>query len=106
MDDFAISGGTLINLARRLKELGARRTIVCTSHLLLNEKGTQNIDESDVDLLVSTDSLYNPNASISAKVRIISAAPLFAEAILRIHNNKSISPLFNPPSDEVVPETI
>ena len=102
VDDFAISGGTLINLAHRLKELGAGKIIACTSHMLLNEKGVQRIDESNIDLLVSTDSIYNPNASVSNKVRIISAAPLFAEAVLRIHNNESISPLFNLPIDMVV----
>ena len=94
VDDFSISGGTLINLAHRLKELGARKIIACISHMLLNEKGTQRIDESTIDLLVSTDSIHNLNANLYHKVRIISAAPLFAEAVLRIHNNKSISPLF------------
>lgn len=95
VDDFTISGGTLINLAHSLKELGVHKTIACVSHMLLNEKGVRRIDESDIDMLVSTDSIYNPDASASRKVRIISAAPLFAEAVLRIHNNESISPLFD-----------
>ncbi len=95
-DDFTISGGTLINLAHRLKELGALKIIACTSHLLLNEKGAQRIDRSPIDLLVSTDSIHNPVTDTCAKARIISAAPLFAEAIYKIHNNESISPLFAP----------
>ncbi len=95
VDDFTISGGTLINLAHSLKELGVHKIIACVSHMLLNEKGVRRIDESDIDTLVSTDSIYNPDASASRKVRIISAAPLFAEAVLRIHNNESISPLFD-----------
>lgn len=94
VDDFTISGGTLVNLAHRLKELGARKIIACTSHMLLNEKGALHIDESCIDIFASTDSIFNPYAGLSGKVRIISAAPLFAEAVLRIHNNESISPLF------------
>lgn len=95
VDDFTISGGTLIDLAHKLKELGAKKIIACISHLLVNKNGIQRINESDIDMLISTDSLCNTNVNLTSKIRIISAAPLFAEAVLRIHNNESISPLFN-----------
>lgn len=95
VDDFTISGGTLVDLARKLKELGAQKIMAYTSHLLISEMGVRHIDESCIDMLVSTDSVYNPNACLSHKIKIISAAPLFAEAIARIHCNESISPLFS-----------
>ena len=95
VDDFTISGGTLINLAHELKRRGAKNIIACTSHLLLNEKGVCQINESLIDILISTDSIYNPYIKLSNKIKIITAAPLFAEAIYRIHNNESISPLFH-----------
>lgn len=97
VDDFTISGGTLIDLALKLKEQGARKIVACVTHLLTNEKGMQKLDDSGIDMLITTDSIANPNMDRSQKIRIISAAPLFAEAILRIHNHESISPLFRTP---------
>ena len=58
VDDFLISGGTLIDLAHKLKEHGAKNIIACISHLLINEKGTKRLDESCIDMLISTDSIY------------------------------------------------
>ncbi|NJD01403.1 MAG: ribose-phosphate diphosphokinase [Ruminiclostridium sp.] len=95
VDDFTISGGTLIDLSNKLKALGAKKIIACISHLLANEKGVKWLNESNIDILISTDSVHNPNINLSGKIKIVSAVPLFAEAILRIHNNISISPLFN-----------
>ena len=95
VDDFMISGGTIIDLAYKLKEHGAKNIIACISHLLMNDNGAKRIDESCIDILISTDSVHNPSANLSKKIKLVTAAPLFAEAILRIHNNISISPLFN-----------
>lgn len=94
VDDFTISGGTLINLAGRLKELGAEKIFAFTAHLLLKSKSMRLINESSLEKLISTDTISNPNVELSGRIGIISAAPLFAEAILRIHNNESISTLF------------
>lgn len=95
VDDFTTSGGTLIEMANSLKELGAGKIISCTSHLLINEKGIKRIKESVIEQLISTDSVFNPNIGAAGGIKIVSAAPLFAEAVLRIHNNQSISPLFD-----------
>lgn len=95
VDDFTISCGTLIDLSHKLKEHGAKKIIACVTHLLANENGMKKLNLSDIDMLISTDSIYNPNVNLSDRVKLVSVAPLFAEAILRIHNNISISPLFN-----------
>ncbi len=100
VDDFTISCGTLINLAHKLKEKGAKKIIACVSHFLANEHGIEKLDKSVIDMLISTDSVHNPSTNLSDKVKIISAAPLFAEAIFNIHNNLSISPLFTASSFE------
>ncbi|MDD4542364.1 MAG: ribose-phosphate diphosphokinase [Clostridia bacterium] len=94
VDDFIISGGTLIDLSYKLKKLGAQKIITCTSHILSNEKSIQQLNSSEIGMLITTDSIYNPSINLSSKIKVVSAAPLFAEAILRIHNNISISPLF------------
>ena len=95
VDDFTISGGTLIGIAKELKKRGAKRVLACLSHVLLNEQGIATLEESEIELLISTDSVCNPHVTKSKKVKIISVALLFAEAINRIHRRESISTLFD-----------
>lgn len=95
VDDFSISGGTLIDLSYELKKRGANRVMACLSHILLNEEGVQRLEESPIELLISTDSVCNEHVLHSEKIRLISVAPLFAETIRRIHNHESVSPLFD-----------
>ncbi len=95
VDDFIISGGTLFQLAKELKRRGAKKVIACLSHILLNEVGVERLEESDIELLISTDSVANPHVACSNKIKIVSVAPLFAETIRRINNRESVSPLFD-----------
>lgn len=95
VDDFAISGGSLINLATELKRRGAKKIVACISHILLNETGVQRLMKSDIELLISTDTVNNPCVYGCSKIKIISVAPLFAETIWRIENKESVSSLFN-----------
>ena len=101
VDDFSISGGTLIALAKFLKERGARRIIACLSHILLDPKGVSRIENSEIEKIISTDTVDNPHVHNSKKIDIISVAPFFAESILRIHNRESLSPIF-----EKIPERV
>jgi ribose-phosphate pyrophosphokinase len=94
VDDFSISGGTLINIANGLKQRGVKKIYVCLSHVLLNQKGMQRIEDSPIEMIISTDSVENPFVSYSNKIKIISAAPVFAEAVKRIHAKESVSTLF------------
>lgn len=106
VDDFSISGGTLIDLAKELKKRGAKRIIACLSHILLNDEAVKRIEKSDIEMIISTDSVYNPYVVDSARIRIISVAPLFAETIRRIHDRESVSPLFDEvPKKVIVTET-
>jgi ribose-phosphate pyrophosphokinase len=100
VDDFSLSGGTLVDLAEGLKERGAKRILACLSHLLLRESGAEKVEKSPIEFIISTDSIEN-NSLLSEKVKILSVAPLFAEAVIRIHNRESISSLF-----ETVPHKV
>jgi ribose-phosphate pyrophosphokinase len=102
VDDFSISGNTIANLAALLKKRGAKRIIACLSHLPLSEKGVETINNSLVDLVISTDSLENPRLKNSGKIRLISVAPLFAEVVRCMQMNQSISELFDQISDDVL----
>lgn len=94
VDDFIISGNTLINLARKLKDQGAHRIFAVLSHILLNQNGVKKIEESPIELLITTDSVDNPWIDDSLKIKIVSVAPLFAEAVHRIHSRQSVSQIF------------
>lgn len=102
VDDFSLSGGTLVELAKLLKSRGATRIIACLSHLVLNEKGVEKIHNSDIELLIGTDSVDNPFLAASDKIQVVSVAPLFGETINRIHNRESVSPLFEKVSKHVI----
>jgi len=93
VDDFSLSGGTLVELSRALKAKGAQRIYACLSHLPLSESGVRAIEESDIELVISTDSVSNDLIRGSAKYRIVSVAPLFAEVVGRMHNRKPIGEL-------------
>lgn len=104
VDDFSISGGTLIDIANVLKDKGAKRIIACLGHNILRESGVQRIDESPIELVISTDTVENPYLEASKKMITVSAAPLFAEAVSRIHNRVSVSPLFAKVPERVLEE--
>lgn len=94
VDDLSISGGTLVSMAKALKERGAKRIFACLSHLLLNKEAIKRIEDSPIELLIGTDSVDNKWVLESEIFRVVSAAPLFAEAVRRIHYRESVSPLF------------
>lgn len=101
VDDFTLSAGTLADFSYLLKERGAKKIIACVTHLLLSEKGVERINESPIDLVIGTDSVENGNLQKSKKIKLVSVAPLFAQALIRIHNNESVSPLFTNISENI-----
>jgi ribose-phosphate pyrophosphokinase len=102
VDDFTVSGGTLVDVADTLKRNGAKRIIAGISHVIVREKGVIKIEESPIEMLIGTDSVKNPYIAGSEKFVSISVAPLFAEAVLRIHEKESVSPLFSKVPKRVV----
>jgi ribose-phosphate pyrophosphokinase len=52
VDDFSISGGTLVELSRQLKAKGAKRIFASLSHLPLSEAGIKNIEDSDIEFVI------------------------------------------------------
>ena len=104
VDDFTISGGTLADIAKVLKAKGAKRILACLGHNMLREKGVKRIEESPIEMLISTDTVENPYITASKKMVTVSVAPLFAEAVLRIHERVSVSTLFDQVPSRVVEE--
>ena len=94
VDDFTISAGTLADAADKLVERGAKAVYAAVSHGVFSEGSMQRIERSAIQHLLVTDSIENQPVTFSDKVEVVSVAPLFGEAIRRIHNRESISVLF------------
>jgi ribose-phosphate pyrophosphokinase len=94
VDDFTISGRTLIAVAERLLASGARTVHAAVTHGVLAEDAVARITASPLQTLITTDTIENRPAPLSEKIAVVSVAPLFAEAIKRIHNRESISAMF------------
>ncbi|WP_019533718.1 ribose-phosphate diphosphokinase [Paenibacillus ginsengihumi] len=106
VDDFSISGGTLTEIAQLLKQRGAVSIIACLSHLVLSEAAVKKLDASPIERIIGTDSVDNPHLIHSAKIMQVSAAPLFGEAVSRIHRKESLSPLFDNVPEQVIDSSL
>jgi ribose-phosphate pyrophosphokinase len=94
VDDFTVSAGTLIDAARMLRERGASSVVAAVTHGVFAEGSMERLDASPIERIVVTDTIETQPVVLSEKVLVVSVAPLFAEAIRRIHNRESISVLF------------
>lgn len=94
VDDFALSGVTLVQAAERLVEAGATSVRAVLSHAVFAPGAVKRIEDSPIENVIVTDSVEAPGMEPSSKTEVVSVAPLFAEAIRRIHSRESISVLF------------
>ena len=95
VDDFSISGGTMVEVAEGLKGKGANKIYGALSHCVLSKKGLERIENSPYEFIVATDTLECPEAASSSKIRFISAAPMFAQAVKIIHDRAPMSTMFD-----------
>lgn len=93
VDDLSTTGGTLCEAARLLKEGGARRVFAAVSHASITDQGLQRVKESPIEEFITTDSIPREDW-LHCPVTVLSIADLLGEAILRIHNNQSVTSLF------------
>jgi ribose-phosphate pyrophosphokinase len=96
VDDIADSAGTLCNAAGALKQAGAKTVAAYVSHGVLSGSAVERVNQSPLEKLIITDSIEaTPAIAASSKVQQISIAPLIAEAIIRISQERSVSSLFD-----------
>jgi ribose-phosphate pyrophosphokinase len=98
VDDLIDTAGTFVNAVHALKRSGALAVYGAATHPILSGKAYERIDSSEVTSIMVTDTL--PLRKPAPKVDVRSTARLFAEAILRTHQNKSISSLFDIDKDK------
>jgi ribose-phosphate pyrophosphokinase len=97
IDDLISTGGTLLRAARAARKAGARRVVALVTHGLFMEGAAEVIADPAIDRLVVTDAVPPfrlPEGAAKAKVDILPAAPLLAEAIRRIHGGEMLSDLY------------
>jgi ribose-phosphate pyrophosphokinase len=95
VDDFTISGGTLIEMARACKNRGAKDIYACVSHGVFSKGSAEKISRSPIKELVLTDTIGGRDEPLASCCTVVSVAPLFARAILSIHRRESVSRLFD-----------
>ena len=95
LDDMVDTGGTLVEAAHTLLDNGANSVHACCTHAILSGPAVERLSQSPFGSIVVTDTLpERPEKGGIPNLRILSSARLFAEAIRSIHNEDSISRLF------------
>ncbi len=99
LDDMIDSGGSLLGAARLLMEVGARAVYACATHPIFSGDAVARLDQSPLGEVVVSDTIPvdlppELRAENGGKFRVLTVAPLLAEAIARIHEDLSVSELF------------
>ncbi len=95
VDDMIDTAGTITNAANALKEMGAASVRACATHAVLSGPAIERIENSAIEELILLNTLPIPEEKKIEKMKMLSVAPLFAEAMTRVFKNDSISKLFD-----------
>ncbi|WP_346867161.1 MULTISPECIES: ribose-phosphate diphosphokinase [unclassified Clostridium] len=95
IDDMIDTAGTICNGANALVKMGATEVYACCSHAVLSGPAIERLEASVIKELVMLDSIHLSQEKMLDKIKILSIAPLFAEAIRRIYEEVSVSKLFD-----------
>jgi ribose-phosphate pyrophosphokinase len=97
VDDMIDTAGTITEAAKVVMEAGASEVIACATHPILSDPACERLNRSCIKELVTTNSIpLRPKAQAElSNIKVLSVAGLLAEAIRRIHNEESVSSLFN-----------
>jgi ribose-phosphate pyrophosphokinase len=96
IDDIIMTGGTLVAAAKMLKERGARAVYACATHAAFAPGCRDLLERSDFTKVLVSDTIPMPmnGHHEQSKIEVVSVAPLFADAIMHIHEDRSVSALF------------
>ncbi|MEE2658044.1 MAG: ribose-phosphate pyrophosphokinase [Candidatus Latescibacterota bacterium] len=94
-DDEVLTGGSMMEAIRLLKDRGVRRIMAGCTHGVFSGNAIENIAESPVEVFVKTNSIPLPAGVSSSKIETVSVARLFGDAIKAIHHGESVSRLLD-----------
>lgn len=94
-DDEVLTGGSMMEAIKLLKQHGARRILAGCTHGVFSGSALERIDESPVERFVSTNTIPLPDGKPTGKIEVISVARLIGDAIKAIHHGESVSRLLD-----------
>jgi ribose-phosphate pyrophosphokinase len=97
VDDEIDTGGSIANAAEIVQREGARAVYAACTHALLTGPAVERLRASPIREIIATDTVYRPPEKHLDNLSVLSVAPLFGEAISRIHTGESIGALFGAP---------
>lgn len=98
IDDLVSTGGTLVRAARAARAHGGKEVVACVAHGLFMPGAESALADPVIDRIIATDSVPPfrlPPGPVFAKLEIISASPLFAETIRRLHRGEAVADLLH-----------
>lgn len=95
IDDMIDTAGTITQAVKALKQFGAKDVYACCTHPVLSGPAIERLKESDIKEIVVLDTILLPEEKRLPNMKMLSVAPIFAEAIKRIYGNQSVSKLFD-----------
>lgn len=96
VDDMVDTGGTLANAVMALKDRGANQVFAAATHALLSGAAVEKLSAAPLEEFVVTNTIHVAEDRRFEGLKILSVAELFAKAIECVHDNKSVSKLFEP----------
>ncbi|MDQ2943594.1 MAG: ribose-phosphate pyrophosphokinase [Candidatus Dormibacteraeota bacterium] len=94
VEDIITTGNTIAKLATALRSQGANKVLVAATHPVLTGDAVERLKKADIEEVIVTDSVPIPAEKMGPPLKVLSVAPLLAEAIIRVHENRSVSELF------------
>lgn len=95
VDDLVATAGSLVEAASALKRSGAKDIYAAVSHAVLSGPAIKRLDNSVIKYIFVTNTIPIDSNKKHKKIKVLSIGPLLAEAIRRIHNEQSVSCLFD-----------
>lgn len=96
IDDMIDTAGTIVLAADALKKKNVKGVYACCTHPVLSGPAMERIDKAGIEELIVTNTIHHDVENATKKMQVLSVAPLLGEAIIRIHEEISISKLFEP----------
>jgi ribose-phosphate pyrophosphokinase len=93
-DDMIDTAGTICNASRALRDRGAKDIYAFAVHGVLSGPALERLEEAPIKEVIITNTISQHERPLPPKVKLLSVAPLVAQAIERIHNHQSVSDLF------------
>jgi ribose-phosphate pyrophosphokinase len=96
IDDMIDTAGTITQAVSAIKKNGAKRVIAACTHAVLSGPAIERINESELEEVITTNTIPMDSKQVRCKkLTVLSIAPLLGEAIKRIHEESSVTSLFN-----------